>query len=98
MTCGWCSCGSQVDRRQHGDYYLKSLVIQSGIIGVDTHDAGDHQEQNICGGGKENERPASFEFLSVRTRFNQVIKHQIPPFAGAMRVAGAKYGLLDTAP
>src|SRR5688572_24206118 len=73
-------------RQRHKSEQLQfcALALEMGIVCVDTNYTGDDKEHDISGSGKQQKRSTPLEFVSVRSGFNQVIKHRVPPL-----VAGA---------
>src|SRR5690349_18283294 len=64
---------------------LIHLLVEVRVVSVDTPYACNHEQHEISGAGKEQERSASLVLLRMRTGFNQVIKHRVPPLvAGAI--------------
>src|SRR5690242_14701497 len=66
-------------------FQLSRLLFEMRVVSVDTYDTRNHKQHNVSGAGKEQERSASLVLLRMRTGFNQVIKHRVPPLvAGAI--------------
>src|SRR6185295_17284040 len=85
----------QVSRTKHYDLF-QVLIFQARVISVDTCETGDSEQQKVSYSCEQKKRPASFEFVRMRTRLNQIGKHRNSPLAGACGSRELVLGVLDS--
>src|SRR5690242_11369604 len=85
--CASCCLGYGCDWRLRYpiNHFFRDLLVEVRVVSVDAYDSRNREQHKVSGAGKKQERSASLVLLRMRTGFNQVIKHRVPPLvAGAI--------------